>query len=117
MNGRYIAAYAVFDRKDNAGLGLKRVRLVDYQSLDGSPALLPPMLSWALRKCRESGVHMLENVGRWLERGEVIDALAPYRRKLSTWTYFYRANNPELAAKLQTRYRWAPSLFDGNASL
>jgi len=117
VDGRHLAAYAIFDRKDNAGLGLKRVRLVDYQSLDGSAALLPPMLSWALRKCRENGVHMLENVGRWLERGEVIDTLAPYRRKLTTWTYFYRGNNPELASKLQQRYTWAPSLFDGNASL
>ena len=117
VDGPRLVAYAIFDRKDNPKLGLKRIRLVDFQSLDGGTALLSPLLAWALRKCRDEGIHMLENVGRWLEKGELIEAVAPYKRKLSAWTYFYRANNPELAERLRTRSAWAPSLFDGNASL
>jgi len=115
-SGRIIA-YAVFDRRDRTDLGLRRVRLVDYQSLDGSTTFLLPLLSWAMKKCRAEGIHMLEHVGRWLEVGEVLDLIAPYRRKLSAWRYAYRANNPGLAEGLRDRRAWAPSLFDGDASL
>jgi hypothetical protein len=117
VDGSRLAAYAIFDRRDNPRIGLKRVRLVDYQSLDGSTTLLAPLLSWAVRKCRDEGIHTLENTGRWLEQEELIARVAPYRRKLSTWTYFYRACNPGLTESLRDRRAWAPSLFDGNASL
>lgn len=33
MDGPRIAACAIFDRRDNVGFGLKRVRLVDFQSI------------------------------------------------------------------------------------
>jgi hypothetical protein len=101
VDGAHLAAYAVFDRRDNANFGLKRVRLVDFQSLDGTTALLSPILSWALGKCRDEGIHMLENVGQWLDQGDLIDSLAPHRRKLSTWTCVYRTTNPNLAASLR----------------
>lgn len=117
VDGPRLAAFAIFDRKDNPRIGLKRARLVDYRSLDGSTTLLPPLLSWAVRKCRDEGIHTLENTGRWLEQEEFIARIAPYRRKLSTWTYFYRACNPGLTESLRDRRAWAPSLFDGNASL
>ncbi|HLK48491.1 MAG TPA: hypothetical protein VKT49_10170 [Bryobacteraceae bacterium] len=112
-----LAAYAIFDRRDNPKYALKRVRLVDYQSLNGSEELLPSLLSWGLRRCRRTGVHMLENVGRWLEDGEIIAASAPHLRKLYAWSYFYRACQPWLAEHLQNPSAWSPSLFDGNASL
>lgn len=117
VDGPRMVGYAIFDRRDNPKFGLTRVRLVDFQSLDGGTALLPPLLSWALRKCRDQGIHMLENVGRWLEKGEVLETIAPYRRRLPTWSYYYRANNPALAESLRDRRAWAPSLFDGDASL
>ena len=60
---------------------------------------------------------MLENVGRWLEKGELLDKIAPYRRRLPIWTYVYRANDPGLAESLRDRRAWAPTLFDGDASL
>jgi len=117
VDGPRLAAYSIFLKRDIRNFGLKRIQLVDFQSLDGSTALLPPMLHWAFRKCRDEGVHMLENIGCWLEEGEVIRDLAPHRRKLSTWSFFYRANNPSLAVSLRDRRAWAPSLFDGDASL
>ena len=116
VDGHRMVAYAIFDRRDNE-FGLKRVRLVDFQSLDGSTALLSPLLSWALRKCRDEGIHMLESVGRWLEKGELLEIIAPYERRLPNWRYFYRANDPGLAESLRDQRAWAPSLFDGDASL
>jgi len=96
---------------------LKRLSLIDFQSLDGTTALLSPLLSWALKRCRDEGIHVLENVGRWLEPGELIKTAAPYQRKLPAWSYFYRASHPKLAESLRNRRAWAPSLFDGDASL
>jgi hypothetical protein len=49
VDSRRPAAYAIFNKRDNPRIGLKRVRLVDFQSLDGSTALLAPLLSWAVR--------------------------------------------------------------------
>jgi hypothetical protein len=117
VDGPRLVGYAVFDRRDKRSIGLTRVRLVDFQSLDGSTALLSPMLSWALRRCRAEGIHVLETSGPWLERGQLLDIVAPYRRRLSTWRYVFRANNPGLAERLSDRRVWAPSLFDGDASL
>lgn len=117
VDGARIAAYALFERVDVGTSRLRVVRLVDFQSLDGSTALLVPLLSWALRKCGEEGVHKLLSVGRWLQHGELLDRIAPYRRKLSGWTYFYRANSPELAERLKDPRTWAPSEFDSDASL
>jgi hypothetical protein len=117
VDGGRIVAYAILDRRDRADIGLKRTRLVDFQSLDGGTGLLSPLLRWALRQCRHEGIHMLENVGRWLEQGEVLDLMAPYRRRLPTWSYFYRANQPRLTESLRNRCAWAPSVFDGDASL
>lgn len=112
-----LAAYAIFDRQDSSSFGLSRMRLVDYQSLDGSTALLEPLLCWAWEKCRNERIHILEIVGRWLGEGGFIERLAPHRRKLEAWRFTYRSNNPSLAAALQDPRTWAPSLFDGDATL
>jgi hypothetical protein len=117
VDGARLAAYATFERKDKPEHGLKRMLLVDFQSLDGSTALLPVLLSRALKKCRDEGIHVLENIGRWLDNDESTDAAAPHRRKLSAWSFVYRANDPRLAESLKDRRVWAPSLFDGDASL
>ncbi|MGH6840674.1 MAG: hypothetical protein ACREDV_01050 [Methylocella sp.] len=117
VDGARLAAYACFEKNDQDPMHLKTVRLVDFQSLDGSTDLLLPMLYWALRKCRNEGIHLLQNFGRWLEKGELMDTVAPYRRRLSNWSFFYRAHNPSLAQSLQDRQAWSPSLFDGDASL
>jgi hypothetical protein len=116
-DGSRLVAYAVFDRSDKSAIGLKRVRMVDFQSLDGGTATLLPFLSWALKKCREEGVHVMEHFGRWLEKGGLLDGIAPYRRRLPTWIYVYRANDPRLAESLRDPRVWVPSLFDGDASL
>jgi hypothetical protein len=111
-----VVAYAIFDKTVNP-TGFKQAQLVDFQSLDGGTALLSPLLYWALRKCREEGIHRLVNIGRWLEKGEWLENIAPYRRRLPAWIYFYRANNPVLAESLKDQRAWAPSLFDGDANL
>ena len=112
-----LLAYAIFSRCDNSEFNLKRVRLVDFQVLDGDARTLVPMLTWGVRKCREEGIHMLESVGFRPEKQRVIDGLSPYRRKLGAWSYFYAARNGTLQQDLRDPDVWDPSLFDGDASL
>ncbi len=111
-----IVSYAIFQRCDNQELGLKRVRLVDFQTLDQDSETLTSMLAWAIQKCREQGVHMLECFGFRPEKQTVIDGKAPHKRQLGSWSYFYSATD-NLAQELQEPSVWDPSLFDGDASL
>jgi hypothetical protein len=112
-----ILAYAIFCRGDNPQIHLKRMCLTDFQSLNGDHEVLVPMLSSALRKCKEEGIHMLEAFGFRPDKQCVIDRTAPYRRRLRAWAYFYRTANPELRDQLQQVDVWDPSQFDGDASL
>lgn len=116
-DGAKLVAYAIFYKSANARAGINQVKLVDYRALYDSPPMLPAFVSWALDRCRSEGIHIFEHTGRWLEKGEFFETVAPYRRKLSSWQYFYRMNNPALRAVSSEKTLWAPSLFDGDATL
>jgi hypothetical protein len=112
-----ILAYAIFFRHDNREINLKRVRLIDFQVLTGDTQLLRPMLAWALRRCRDEGIHMMEAYGFRPDKQLVIDSLAPYRRRLPSWFYFYKTWDKELGEQLKDPEVWDPSHFDGDSSL
>lgn len=115
--GPALAAYAIFLRRDNSAFGLKRMRLVDFQVLGGNTVLLRPLICHALARCRREGIHMLECIGFAPDKQRVIEALAPHGRKLTSWRYFYKATNQQLAQTLEDPGVWDPSCFDGDASL
>jgi hypothetical protein len=115
-NGR-MTAYGIFDRQDNPACGLKRVRLVDFQALRGSENALLSAMGWMLRRCRAEGIHILENVGCWLERPGLPRLAAPYSRSLSSFIYYYKAIDKDLSPVLKNPAVWAPTPFDGDASL
>jgi hypothetical protein len=102
----------MFSRRDSTAM-----QLVDFQSLDGTPDLLPPLLHWAAKRCRAEGIVTLMAIGRWLDKGELLDRIAPHRRRLPYWIYFAHATDPALVARLRDRSVWAPTLFDGDAVL
>jgi hypothetical protein len=116
QNGSLLA-YAVFLRQDNHELGLKRVRLVDFRTLHDNPELLAPMLSAALRRCREQKVAMLEVIGASPEMQRVLAGFAPNHRDLPAWLYFYKAKDKQLAERLKDPDAWDPSPFDGDGAL
>jgi len=115
--GEDIEAYAVFQRRDEKRFGLKRMRMVDFQALERHDEYGAAFLRRAYEECRARGIHVLEHVGCDLPRTRVFDAAAPYRRKLPSWCFFYSANKTELASELSSAEAWAPSSFDGDASL
>jgi hypothetical protein len=85
--------------------------------LSGDTQLLRPMLAWALRKCRNEGIHMMEAYGFRPDKQSVIDSLAPYRRRLPSWFYFYKTWDKNLGEQLKDPEVWDPSHFDGDSSL
>jgi hypothetical protein len=115
--GSRLLAYSIFFRQDNAQIGLKRVRLADFQTLDHNHDLLVPMLAWGLRRCEEEGIHMLEAFGFRPEKQQVIDTLAPYRRQMPSWWYFYKPVNKDVEPMLRDPNLWDPSHYDGDGSL
>ena len=98
-------------------MGLKHIRLVDFQALNGFHAALPSVLSWMLRRCREQRVDLLEVTGGWLERCTWPSIRAPYKRVIASWPYYYKTMDRELSEALRDPQVWAPSSIDGDASL
>ncbi|MGH9498780.1 MAG: hypothetical protein ACRD3L_06520 [Terriglobales bacterium] len=115
--GSRLVAYAVFLRQDKPDIQLKRVRLIDFQVLNRNSQLLAPMLSWAVRRCQQEGIHMLEAFSMRADKQSVINGLAPRRRRLPAWLYFYRATSKALTAELQDPNAWDPCQYDGDGSL
>ena len=112
-----ILACAIFQRCDSDELNLKRIRLIDFQMLDGDSEVLVSALAWALRRCQEEDIHMLEACGFRPEKQSVINRLAPHLRRLPSWLYYYKARRGELEKILQNPDVWDPSQFDGDATL
>jgi hypothetical protein len=102
---------------DNREFGLNRLSLIDFQSLNGKNERLVPMLSWALDRCRRERIHMLGIIGFGPGKQRIINSIAPHRRALRSWLYFYKTNDQYLAKALDDPRSWDPSCFDGDASL
>jgi hypothetical protein len=115
--GSRLLGYAVFDRQDNATVGLARLRLVDFQALSGAQGILRSILSWTLQRCRSERIHTLEVTGGFLDPRSSVRVNAPYRRTLPSWTYYYKATDNRLAEELRDPSVWRPTSFDGDASL
>jgi len=115
-NGRLIA-YAIVDRHDNVALGLRRITVLDFQAVSTFAEVLHSLVSWLLIKSRREGIHVLEVSGGWLDLSSRSRVCAPYRRTLPSWTYYYKAASASLSEALRKPAAWAPSPFDGDASL
>jgi hypothetical protein len=110
-----ILAYAVFSRFDQGTMGLKRIRLVDFQEL--GTGILPSIMSCAIERCKREGIHMLENIGHQLCGGTNLACHTPFARQLPNWMFQYKAVKKRLSDTLINPAVWNPSFYDGDASL
>ncbi|HTS78027.1 MAG TPA: hypothetical protein VMG40_17570 [Bryobacteraceae bacterium] len=115
--GPRLSAYAVFERKDARSVGLNRMLLVDFQMLEPDPALASAMLRAGIERCRAENIHVLENIGCWMDRVELAGRHPGRHRALKCWCYLYKAADPELAGALENPACWYPTQYDGDASL
>lgn len=117
QDGSNLVAYAIFSRQDNPAIGLKRMRLADFQTLSGNDKLLGSFVFRALKLCRSHKIHVLDIVGLDAKRNRVLEELRPYRRELDSWLYYYKAVDTHLARELRNPEAWSPSCFDGDSTL
>jgi hypothetical protein len=110
-----LRAWCVLKREDR-GQGVRRMRLIDYQSVEPESDLLPSLLLATLQQCAAEDVWVLEHLGRGIPKMLALDRCAPHHRKLPSWPYYYHAVDPVLEAELAKREAWDPSGFDGDAS-
>jgi hypothetical protein len=111
-----LRAYSIFERKDSAGEDLRRMRLIDYQTIEPEADLFAGMLSAALRRCVAENISVLSKSGLGLAATKVFDETAPYRGK-QPWPFWYRSENPALAEELSHARHWEPTEYDGDASI
>ena len=111
-----LRAYCVLKRQDR-NEGVRRMRVIDYQTLESDVDLLSALLHAARRRCAAEGFYVLEHFGCGLPKMRSFDQFAPYRRKVPSWAYYYRAADPALADEFRRSDAWDPSAYDGDASI
>jgi len=116
-DGPRLVGYAILQRKDARSVGLTRMMLVDFQTLGRDPELSSAMISTALDRCRREGIHVLENVGCWIEKLQPIMIRPSNHRALGSWCYLYKPLRRDLNQALQRAASWYPTQYDGDASL
>lgn len=109
--------YGIFLRRDRSAIGLSRVRLIDLQLRSADRAVVASVLSAGLRRCRESGVHVLEATGFSPDKHALLAGSGARQRTLSAWPCYYRARAPEVAVRLQDPSAWDPCELDGDGSV
>jgi len=113
----HITSYAIFLRQDNPKIGLKRVRLIDFQTVDDDLTVLIEMLSLGIKRCQKEGIDTLEVVGFNSEKRNIVKGIAPHKRRLGDWFFLYKAKDESLVKDLENSNLWDPCFFDGDASL
>jgi hypothetical protein len=112
--GGVLRAYCIVKRQD-PGERIRRLRLVDFQTLEPERDLLSGLLRSALGRAAAEGFDVLEHVGCDLPKMRSFDRHAAYRRQLPSWSYYYQAD-PKLQQALAAPGVWDPSMYDGDAS-
>lgn len=113
-DGSSLSAYAIFLRERGRN---ERMIFVDFQSKADSRCVFYPMLIRALERCDKEGIHMLQTTGLCPVGLGSVGEFAPYKIKQDVWTSWYKASDPHLTALLADPNVWAPSLFDGDATV
>jgi hypothetical protein len=112
VKNNLLRGYCIF-RRQYAEPDVRRMRLIDYQTLNGVD-LLPAFLEVAVARCASEPIFVLENVGVGVPKMRAFDEFAPCRKKLADWPCFYHAVDSRLDADLRSPEVWDPSLYDGH---
>lgn len=115
--GAALCAYAIFKIQSEPADPMQRAVFIDFQSTAKKPSLFYAVLERAIERCCATGIHVLQTVGLSPRGVGDISLFAPYKIRLQTPPYLYKALNHSLAGVLSDPQVWAPSLFDGDATV
>lgn len=114
--GQSLLGYCVLSEYDYSELGLTSLRVVDYHSVDEDADLLPGLVRAALEHCATTGAHLIETLGSGIPKMCSFERFARARSVKSSWSFYYRATDPDLEVELRDADVWDPSGYDGDAS-
>ena len=104
-------------RADNDDIGLKRMQIVDLQTLPNNDNTTTDLITNAIMYARKQGVHILEIVGFGDDVRNQAAKMNPYIRKLSYSPFFYKLISKDLKHAFSDKIEWDASLYDGDGSL
>lgn len=110
-----ITDYAIFLRQNGEKIGLERIRLIDYCSLNDEQDALLKIISCAIKKFKDDGIHLVESIGFDTDTRAIIEKSNPHKRKLLSWPFYYKSNREELTGILNDPEKWNPCYIDGDA--
>jgi len=116
-NENNLIGYIVVMRSDNNEIGLKRMKIVDIQSLTNVEEDTNNLIANAILYARNEGVHILELMGFGKNIREQALKTNPYIRTLSYSPFFFKIMSDELKNVFTDDIEWDASLFDGDGSL
>ena len=118
--GGLLRAYGILKRQDGSD-GIRRMQLVDYQTLDPDEDYLPGVLQLAA-----ASLALAAKTCSPAEQGRLRGPQASQLRPLPAsryasqsrvdWRFYFRAADPAIHADLSRPEVWDPSTFDGDAS-
>ena len=112
-----LTGYIIIMRSDNNDIGLKRMQIIDIQTLSNDKENLNDLIVNAIMFARKQGVHILELVGFDDNVRHQASESNPYIRMLSHSPFFYKLTNKELKNAFSEKIEWNVSLYDGDGSL
>ncbi len=118
MEGAEIVGYLIMTRGDDERLGLRRLRVVDLQTVRDDADIILSLMVSALEQAARLKVHVVEAVGFHKSKRSVLQQLNPQRRAYPSCPYLYKVKKgcEPLRNALQNSDVWDASHFDGDAS-
>lgn len=118
MEGQAVLGYMIMRRGDDEKLGLRRLRVVDIQTVRDEADIILSLMVAALEHAARLKVHVVEAVGFHKSKRGVLELLNPQRRVYPSCPYVYKVKKgcEPLRDALQNSDVWDASQFDGDAS-
>ena len=104
-------------RADNNDIGLKRMKIIDIQTLSNNEETSTALITNAIIYAQKQGVYVLELIGFGQDIRRQAAKMNPYVRKLSYSPFFYKLINKELKYAFSEKIEWDASLYEGDGSL
>ena len=107
--GRLLLGYCVLSPYSYSQLGLRSLRIVDYQTVEEDTDLLPGLIRTALERGGANGVHILEILGCGIPKMRAFEQFARARSTKASWSFYYRTTDPELEGRAAQRRGVGPA--------
>ena len=116
--GKSLSGYMILTRGDDERIGLRRFRVIDFQTIDDEADVVLSLMHAALEHAVRSGVDVVEAVGFHKSKRDLLEQLNPNHRTYPSCPYVYKvkADNHSLQDALRNADVWDASQFDGDAS-